>query len=135
MSVEYWSLAMNVISVPTAMFFAWKSHSLSREQSAQVRREELSIVRTQLGRISAIEYTSKAGKYHYGALINDGILTAEIVNQIVSKCSKYNISQQELTRFEQTANSALTNKTWTRLPASLLVKSAEDLSNAIESMG
>ena len=60
---------------------------------------------------------------------------AEIVNQIVSKCSKYNISQQELTRFEQTANSALTNKTWTRLPASLLVKSAEDLSNAIESMG
>jgi hypothetical protein len=129
-----WSLVLNIVSVPAAIYFAWKAHSSSKEQRAERKREELALMNSRLDRISSIEHASRAGTFQYQTLINDGVFSNNIVNEIVSKCRKYNVDGAQLAEFENIANSALANRDWNKQSASELIRAATNLKNAVESI-
>lgn len=129
-----WSLVLNFISVPAAIYFAWKAHSSSKEQREERKREELALINSKLGRISSMEHASRAGKFQYQTLLNDGVFSNDIVNEIVSKCKKYNFTGEELATFEDIANSALANSSWNSQSAIELIRAAGNLRTAIENI-
>lgn len=127
------------LPIVAAIFFGWKSHRLNlkvkqyREQIDEGKKtEELGIVEAQLNRIASIEHASKVGSYRYSALINEGVLTTEIVNNIYSKCIKHGIRGDALVHFKTQANSALANNTWNDMVALTLVRSAKALEDIVK---
>lgn len=124
-----WSLILNVISVPAAIFFGWKSYTNGQQMRNEKKTEELAVIGTKLNRITRIESSSKPlnATFCFSSLINDGVLTHEVINDIVAKCKKYNLGGKELDGFEEISNCALANKHFGTLPAQNLVSSAHEL--------